>query len=1021
MISISVLGPVELHRDDVAVPVRPGKTTELLIRLALEAGVMVRTERLIEDLWADDAMGLARNPLQTKVSRLRRSLGDGSLVTGTRAGYVLNVAPEAVDAIEVLRLAGEAAIAQVSDPAAVLALCTTALAMFHGDVLPDAGDGEWVVPYRVRLDEARLGLIEDRLAAQLDLGGASEVVAELEALVSSHPLRERLWASLITALYRSGRQADALGAYARVRETLVEQLGLEPGLVLRGLEQQVLLQDPALDGVRLSGRTGSSPRRSHLPVLTSPMTGRDAELHAVRRLAVDGRLVTLVGPAGVGKTRLAIEVASVAERHDGACLVRLEGARNASAVLAALADALGVSDRSEASVIDHLRGSDLLLVLDNCEQVVDAVADFADHLISVAPWVCVLCTSQLPLGLDGEAIYALAPLSLADSVLLFAQRAAAHRSSFVIPDDAAPTVQSVCRSLDGLPLAIELAAARTRTMSVDEIGRRLDDRFALLRDPTSRRPDRQRALEAAISWSYELLFPDDQRGLWALACFADGAPLAGVEHVLAALEVPSESAADVIGRLADRSLVAVEFPVDGGAARYRLLDSIRAFARDRLHDAALDELALRAQADWFARVAVDAAAGLRSPEQAEHLRFCREERVNIEAALAWTSDSDPALGLQIAAGFGWAWVLLGDGRLGSERLAGALAAAASVSSVADRVRPLSYIAWLEVTSNIEQAGSAAEEAVAAADSTGDPYLAALSRSALALVLIQNGGGLDRASTVLDESRALLDETHPWDLGGTWILSAHAALLHGDVRAASASCAEADRLLRALGDDWALDHLDALLGYIAQAEERYDDAATHLRQAATAAGRLGYGSTEASHLDTLGRVLEQAGQIDEAIETFERVIEIGRTTRQLRLMALGRVHLGRVLRGHGDRHAALLAVRAADHWFESTGGGDGAALAACLHGAMDAEDGDNSADARLRQVIQHARGQHTPDIEIMAMDALARHAAKEHHLAEASVLLDAADDLMPSARHLLGSADRLDAGHARTLIAAGLDG
>ena len=494
-------------------------------------------------------------------------------------------------------------------------------------------------------------------------------------------------------------------------------------------------------------------------------------------------------------------------------------------------------------MIDHLRGSDLLLVLDNCEQVVDAVADFVAHLISAAPWVSVLCTSQLPLGLDGEAIYALAPLSLADSVLLFAQRAAAHRSSFVMPDDAGPTVQSVCRSLDGLPLAIELAAARTRTMSVDEIGRRLDDRFALLRDPTSRRPDRQRALEAAISWSYELLFPDDQRGLWALACFADGAPLAGVEHVLAALEVPSESAADVIGRLADRSLVAVEFPVDGGAARYRLLDSIRAFALERLRDAALDEIALRAQAEWFAAVAADGAAGLRGPEQAEHLRFCREERVNIEAALAWTSVHDPVLGLRIAAGFGWAWVLLGDGRLGSDRIAGALAAAASVSSAADRVRPLSYIAWLEVTSNIEQACSAAEEAVVAADSTGDPYLAAFSRSALALVLIQNGGGLDRATSVLDESRSLLDETHPWDLGGTWILSAHAALLHGDVVAASAACAEADRLLRPLGDDWALDHLDALLGYIAQAEERYDDAATHLRRAAAAAGRLGYASTE----------------------------------------------------------------------------------------------------------------------------------------------------------------------------------
>jgi tetratricopeptide (TPR) repeat protein len=269
------------------------------------------------------------------------------------------------------------------------------------------------------------------------------------------------------------------------------------------------------------------------------------------------------------------------------------------------------------------------------------------------------------------------------------------------------------------------------------------------------------------------------------------------------------------------------------------------------------------------------------------------------------------LGLRIAAGFGWAWVLLGDGRLGSDRIGGALAAAASVSSPADRVRPLTYIAWLEVTSNIEQAGSAAEEAVVAADSTSDKYLAAISRSALALVLIQNGGGLDRATSVLHESRSLLDETQPWDLGGTWILSAHAALLHGDVVAASAHCAEADRLVRPLGDDWALDHLDALLGYIAQAEELYDDAARHLRRAAAAAGRLGYASTEASHLDTLGRVLEQAGQIDEAIETFERVIEIGRSTRQLRLLALGRVHLGRILRGHGDRHAALLAVRAAD--------------------------------------------------------------------------------------------------------------
>jgi predicted ATPase/DNA-binding SARP family transcriptional activator len=1016
VISVSVLGPVELHRDGVVVPVRPGKTTELLVRLALDAGVMVRTERLIEDLWAEEAVGMARNPLQTKVSRLRRSLGDGSLVTGTRVGYVLNVEPGAVDALEVLRLAGVVARLRAGgDPMAAVAVCTTALAMFHGDVLPDAGDGEWVAPYRVRLEEARLGLLEDQLAARLDVGGGRDVVAELEALVNLHPLREGLWASLITALYRSGRQADALAAYTRVREALAEQLGLEPGPALQALELQVLLQDPVLDGTRSSPRT-TSPRVSHLPVVTSAMAGREVELAAVSRRSADERLVTVVGPAGVGKTRLAVEVASTVERTDGACLVRLEGARTAGTVLIALADALDVNPRTDVAVIDHLRGSDLLVVLDNCEQVVDAVADFVTRVIAAAPRVGVLCTSQLPLGLDGESVYPLAPLSLADSVQLFAQRASAHQPSFTMTEGMVRSVESVCRSLDGLPLAIELAAARTRTLSIAEIGGRLEDRFALLRDPTSRRPERRRALEAAISWSYDLLFPDDQRGLWALGCFTDGASLAGVEHVLAALDVPGESAADVISRLADRSLIAVEFSVEGGPSRYRLLDSIRAFALDRLHEAAFDEIALRAQADWLATLSTAAAAELRGPEQARHLRTCREERINIEAALAWTAVHDPALGLRIATGFGWAWVLVGDGRLGSERITAALTAAPQASA-AERVRPLSFIAWLEVTSNIEQAFNAAQAAVAAADSTGDPYLAVFSRSALALVLIQNGGH-DRATSILDESRKLIDDTNPWDLGGTWILTAHAALAVGDTDVARTACTNADHLLRPLGDDWILDHLDAVLGYIAQAEQRFDDAAIHLRRAAAAAKRLGYASTEGSHLDTLGRVLEQAGQTEEAITTLERVIDIGRTTRQLRLLALGRVHLGRVLRAHGNRDAALDAVRAADHWFESSGGGDGAALASCLHAAMDAEDGDASAQARLCTVVEQAHDQHTPDIEIMALDALARSAANADRLTAARHLLDTADDLMPSARHLLGSADRLDAEYTRTLVAAG---
>ena len=280
---------------------------------------------------------------------------------GREPGTSLNVEPAAVDALDVLRVAGEAARPRTGgDPAAALALCTTALAMFHGDVLPDAGDGEWVAPHRVRLEEARLGLVRGPARGEArSRRWRARSSPSSKPLVNLHPLREGLWASLITALYRSGRQADALGAYTRVRASLAEQLGLEPGPALRALEHQVLLHDPVLDGTR-----SCSDRHalvvSHLPVLTSPMTGRDVDLAAVSRRTAHERLVTLVGPAGIGKTRLAVEVATIVERTDGACLVRLEGARNAATVLTAIAEALDVNPRSDISVIDHLRGSDLL-------------------------------------------------------------------------------------------------------------------------------------------------------------------------------------------------------------------------------------------------------------------------------------------------------------------------------------------------------------------------------------------------------------------------------------------------------------------------------------------------------------------------------------------------------------------------------------------------------------------------------------------------------------------------------------
>ena len=530
------------------------------------------------------------------------------------------------------------------------------------------------MPHRARLEEVRLGLVEDQLEARVDLGLGGEVIGELEALVTRHPLREGLWCCLITALYRMGRQADALAAYARVRELLVDELGVDPGPQLRDLEDQVLQQSRVLaaGGERpvLAGPVGN------LPALSSSLVGRAADVSAVRDRLRDRRLVTVVGPAGVGKTRLAIEVARGLAPAGGVWLVRLDGVDATASIPRTVAETLHLTG-GEQMLVERFTGAETVLVLDNCEHVVDGVAALTSELLDATTDLRVLATSQRRLDLDGETVYQLAPLPIEDSVALFAERAAEIRRQFVLDDRTTAAVEEVCLSLDGLPLAIELAAARVRALSVQDIARRLDDRFALLQDPTSRRPARLRALTAAIGWSYELLFPDEQRGLWALSCFVSGAPLDAAEYVLAALGVPRSSAVDVVGRLADRSLVSVEITTDG-AVRYRLLDSIRDFALDRLRESGLADDARAAHAAWLAEAADRCDATVRGEAQPECLAVLRAERANIDTALGWSADHDPRLGVRIAVGFGWAWVVHGDGVAGATRVRSALQAAGSL-------------------------------------------------------------------------------------------------------------------------------------------------------------------------------------------------------------------------------------------------------------------------------------------------------------------------------------------------------
>jgi predicted ATPase/DNA-binding SARP family transcriptional activator len=1022
MLTVGVLGPLEVRRDGRPLPVPSGKTTELLIRLALDAGQAVTAERLIEDLWGDDAAATARNTLQSKVSQLRRALDDPALVGGGRGGYTLELDAGRVDALEVVGLAAAAAAARrAGDAAAALEAATEALELFRGDVLADAGDGDWLHPHRSRLDEVRLGLLEDRAAARVDLGAGGEVIAELEWLLGQHPLREGLWASLITALYRAGRQADALAACRRVRRLLIEELGIEPGRALRELERQVLQQSGGLDAAAAApGTAAPALVVGNLPTLSTPFVGRADDLAAVGRLLDGNRLVTLVGPAGVGKTRTALEAARPLRHGGGVWLVRLEVADATTSIWRLVTEALQLTG-GEQTLLDRVAAADTVLVLDNCEHVLDGVADLATRLLDGAAPLRILATSQAPLGIDGEAVHALDPLPLPDSVTLFADRAARMRRQFALDDDTAATVEAVCRSLDGLPLAIELAAARVRSLSVQEIARRLDDRFTLLQDPTSRRPERRRALAAAIAWSYDLLFPDDQRGLWALSCFAGGAPLAAAEHVMGALGVPGTSAVDVIGRLADRSMLSVETAEDG-ATRYRLLDSIRAFARTRLEETGLAGDAAAAHTAWFAEATDRCAATVRSRAQPECLALVRGERANIDAALSWAAGHDPRQGLRLANGFGWTWVVLGDGVAGAARVRTALEAARRDTTPHERATGLLLAGWLEASAgNVEAAQGDLDAALAAAEGLGDGRLAADARRHLAFLRIQQGRPLEVLESATASEAVYQRLDLPWETAASLLLGAFGSIMLGDTGSATHAAIEAVRLLTPIGDAWGMVHAEAMLGAIANAEHRFGDAADALTRAAALSERLGFAGQAALHLTTLGRVQQRSGAPGQARDTLARAIQAAATAGDLRIAATARIHLARALRGAGDQATARTLLEANDRWYRASGGGDGALLTRCLLAALAAEQDDQAAIADLQTVLEEARRHHDLETQTLALDSLARAAAAGGDLPGAARLLKEADGLHAQVRHTLDDADRVDAGTARASLAAARPG
>jgi tetratricopeptide (TPR) repeat protein len=573
-------------------------------------------------------------------------------------------------------------------------------------------------------------------------------------------------------------------------------------------------------------------------------------------------------------------------------------------------------------------------------------------------------------------------------------------------------VHDLCRSLDGLPLAIELAAARTKTLSVQEIARRLVDRFSVLSDPTSRKPERRRALRATIGWSYELLFPDDKRGLWALATFTGGAPLAAVESVLEALDVPASAAIDVVGRVASRSLVIVDDHPSG--PRYRLLDSIRAFALDAMTDAGLIDRALDAHAAWFATAAGASTQGVRSALQAEYLSFARTERSNIDAALAWSAARDPRRALDIVNGFGWAWIVLGDSR-GAQRILAALDAAGDAAPVRDRAGALLLAAWIEAsTGHLEPARRHVAAATDLADTINDSDLQARCSYHLAYV-VSHHGEWEQALELTARSRALYDGLdRPWDQAANALFASRAAISAGDVVRAAEARDQVEHWLKVVDDPWLQVRRDAMLGELARIEHRFDDAVHDIARAAETSGRLGFLQTEAYQLSSLGRAHCQAGDYVAGAATLELAIDKAEAVGDVRLAALARVHLGRVLRALGQVASARIALEAAAVWHRDAGGGEQALLGDCLLAALDANDHVAGADQRLVAILDAARDNDDAPVEIFALDALARIADEAGDAVTAGELSDAADRRMATASHFITERDRTDARSVRPL-------
>lgn len=916
-----VLAPLDVRSaDGRPAPVPETKVRALLAALLAHHGRPVSTARLVAHLWGPRPPARPTASLQSKVSQLRRALdtaepGARKLVTATPPGYRLDIAADALDAGRFTALTARAHAAATARERAEL--LGEALELWRGPAFAGFADSDLVRPVAESLEEQRLTALEERAAARLELGEHAPLTAELAGLVARHPLRERLRALQLTALYRSGRQSEALAAYGEIRALLADELGVDPGPELTTAHRAILRQEPwqppgesaRHDGGasrtddRASASLNSAPPpgprpRTNLPTPLTALLGRQDAVHRIEALLSDTRLVTLTGPGGVGKTRLALETAGrLADSFpDGVWLVELAAlsrpddparsagstctaAEVAEAVLAVLGIREGASTGPVAErLVGAVRGKRLLLVLDNCEHLVDAVAAVTAELLAAAPDLRALVTSQESLGLTGETLWPVPPLEAAGAVELFTARASAADPGFVLDADATAAVAEICRRLDGIPLALELAATRVRALGVRELSARLDDRFRLLVSGRRGVPARQQTLRAMIDWSWELLPAAERAVLRRLAVHADGCTLEAAETVCAGDGVHRDEVLDLLARLVDRSLVAVA-PTPYGP-RYRLLETVAAYCLERLREAGELTAVRHNHHRHYTELAERAAPLLYGPDQRAWLERLDQETANLRDALDGSVREGAAdRALRLVNALAWYWFLRGRLAEAGRSLTAALAAyaarqetAADARDPAAERRRLRAAAWqVGMASLAGDDADPVERATVVLRQYGahdDPAGRAWAQWFLGFAQVGLGDPAEAGERVAHSLAAFRALGDRWGIAAA--LSSRAqGTGGGDLRSRLRDAEESAALFRELGDRWGQLQAADALGALAEITGDYERAARLHQDGLRIAEELGLWIQASYKLSGLGRIALLTGDLPAARDFHER--------------------------------------------------------------------------------------------------------------------------------------------------------